>query len=71
MLFRSLLDHITPMMLNAQRRILDPLTPEQQRQFMQLLELLVETNNDHSRAPSEAKRPDASLGLAVATSHAR
>jgi DNA-binding MarR family transcriptional regulator len=67
----SLLNDITPLMLRAQQRILDPLNPQQQRQFMELLEMLVETNNDHSRAPSDAKRPDASLGLAVATSHAR
>lgn len=66
----TLLDEITPMMLQAQQRILDPLSPDQQRQFMELLGLLVETNNDQSRAPTKSKRPDPALGLDAATSHA-
>lgn len=60
----TLLNQITPMMLQAQQRILAPLNPEQQHEFMTLLGLLVESNNDHSRAPSDAKRPDTSGELA-------
>lgn len=55
----SLLKQITPLMLEAQQRILAPLNPDQQRQFLTLLGLLVETNNDHSRAPSDVRRIDA------------
>jgi DNA-binding MarR family transcriptional regulator len=66
----SLLNQITPLMLQAQQRILSPLDPEQQQQFMSLLALLVETNNDHSRAPSESKRPDAGSDLAASASRA-
>ena len=45
----------TPMMLQAQRRILEPLSAEQRQQFMTLLDLLVNSNNEHSRVPSESR----------------
>lgn len=54
----TLLEQITPMMLQAQQRILAPLSASQRQQFMALLGLLVESNNDHSRAPSEPRRSD-------------
>lgn len=50
-----LLHQITPMMLQAQQRILSPLTPSQQTQFMEMLGVLVDANNDQSRAPSVAQ----------------
>lgn len=51
----ALLERITPMMLQAQRRILEPLSAEQRQQFMTLLDLLVNSNNEHSRVPSESR----------------
>jgi DNA-binding MarR family transcriptional regulator len=52
----ALLQRITPMMLQAQQRILDPLSAEQRQQFMDMLGLLVDSNNDHSRTPSDPRR---------------
>jgi DNA-binding MarR family transcriptional regulator len=51
----ALLERITPLMLQAQQRILDPLSAAQRQQFMAMLGLLVNSNNDHSRAPSESR----------------
>ena len=48
-----LLAQTLPGMERTQERILEPLSPEQRRQFMELLQLLVAENNDPSRAPSE------------------
>ena len=45
-----------PGMQRTQERILEPLSPEQRRQFMELLQQLVTANNDLSRAPSERPR---------------
>jgi DNA-binding MarR family transcriptional regulator len=42
---------VQPAMLQAQARILAPLSAEQQAQFMGLLNMLVEGNNELSRAP--------------------
>ena len=42
---------IQPAMAKAQERILAPLTSTQQAQFMTLLNILVESNNELSRAP--------------------
>ncbi len=42
---------IQPAMAKAQARILAPLTAAQQAQFMTLLNILVESNNELSRAP--------------------
>lgn len=50
---RELLEQVTPAMLRAQQRILEPLPAAERRQFMRMLRTLVETNNALSRAPSE------------------
>ncbi|MFM7532537.1 MAG: MarR family winged helix-turn-helix transcriptional regulator [Rubrivivax sp.] len=49
----ALLEQVTPAMLRAQQRILEPLPAVQRKQFMRMLRTLVETNNALSRAPSE------------------
>jgi MarR family transcriptional regulator, lower aerobic nicotinate degradation pathway regulator len=49
----SLLDDVVPAMLEAQKRILSPLTAAERKQFMNMLTRLVEANNEWSRAPSE------------------
>jgi DNA-binding MarR family transcriptional regulator len=51
-----LLAQTLPGMQRTQERILEPLSPEQRRQFMELLQQLVTENNDLSRAPSERPR---------------
>ena len=51
-----LLAQTLPGMQRTQERILEPLSPEQRRQFMELLQQLVTANNDLSRAPSERPR---------------
>lgn len=51
----ALLAAVTPAMLKAQERILSPLTPRQQTEFMRLLDKLVTSNNDLSRAPNDVK----------------
>lgn len=51
-----LLAQTLPGMERTQERILEPLNPEQRRQFMLLLQQLVTENNDLSRAPSERPR---------------
>ena len=42
--------------LKAQEKILSPLSPAQQKTFMKLMCLLVDENNEHSRAPSHATK---------------
>lgn len=49
-----LLTEAVPAMLRAQDHILGPLSERQRGEFMKLLRLLVSTNNEHSRAPSES-----------------
>jgi DNA-binding MarR family transcriptional regulator len=51
-----LLTDAVPAMLQAQDQILAPLSERQRAEFMKLLRLLVHTNNEHSRAPSEAMK---------------
>jgi DNA-binding MarR family transcriptional regulator len=51
---QTVLAEAVPAMLQAQDHILAPLTERQRVEFMKLLRLLVHTNNEHSRAPSEA-----------------
>jgi MarR family transcriptional regulator, lower aerobic nicotinate degradation pathway regulator len=51
---QALVSHIVPHMLQAQSRILEPLSPNQQRDFLKMLHRLVQGNNDHSRAPRAA-----------------
>ncbi len=50
----ALLAQVQPAMQQAQGRILAPLKPAQQRQFMRMLRELVNANNALSRAPSDA-----------------
>ncbi len=52
----QLLGEAVPAMLGAQDLILGPLSERQRAEFMKLLRLLVDTNNEHSRAPSEAMK---------------
>ena len=50
---QALLRSVLPAMLRAQQRILEPLPPAQRKEFMRMLQVLVESNNSESRAPSE------------------
>ena len=50
---QALLQGVVPAMQRAQARILSPLAPVEQAQFMQLLTRIVAANNGASRAPSE------------------
>jgi DNA-binding MarR family transcriptional regulator len=50
----ALLHDVTPAMLRAQQRILEPLPAHEQGVFMDMLRRLVTANNALSRAPSEA-----------------
>lgn len=47
----ALLDQVVPLMQAVQARILEPLNPEQQVLFMEMLNTLVTVNNEFSRAP--------------------
>ena len=49
----QVLAQVLPHALQAQHRILSPLSAAEQAQFMRLLGRLVEANNSASRAPSE------------------
>lgn len=49
----ALLRELQPDMQRAQKRILEPLAPRQRTEFLRMLRTLVETNNEHSRAPSD------------------
>ncbi|GAA6142097.1 MarR family transcriptional regulator [Hydrogenophaga sp. 5NK40-0174] len=49
-----LLASVVPAMQKAQHQILAPLTPRQQKDFVHLLNKLVTSNNDMSRAPTGA-----------------
>lgn len=48
----ALLDQAYPAMLRAQARILEPLPEPERQEFMRMLRVLVEANNELSRAPS-------------------
>lgn len=48
---RKLLKDIIPMLDSAQKRILEPLTQEEQTVLLTLLSKLVQVNNSYSRAP--------------------
>lgn len=61
----ALLERITPKMLQAQARILDPLDTAQRQQFMALLEVLVSAYADHTRTHSES-RPSSTATAAKA-----
>ena len=51
----SKLKDAMPIMLKAQERILSPLEDSERQIFMNLLSQLVNSNNEFSRAPSNAK----------------
>ena len=50
---RALLDVLLPDMQRAQQRMLAPLPKAERAEFMRMLQVLVTSNNDLSRAPSD------------------
>lgn len=48
----AVLREVVPCMHRAQERILAPLAPGEQREFLRMLRTLVDANNELSRAPS-------------------
>jgi DNA-binding MarR family transcriptional regulator len=50
---KDTLDALVPAMRRAQSKILAPLQPAEQREFMRLLKALVSGNNELSRAPAQ------------------
>jgi DNA-binding MarR family transcriptional regulator len=50
---QRLLDAMEPGILQAQERMLAPLSKKERAEFMRMLRLVVATNNELSRAPSE------------------
>ena len=50
---RTLLEAVIPSMLRAQERMLEPLPKRERAEFMRMLRVLVEANNELSRAPSD------------------
>jgi len=55
----KLLKQIEPLLDRSDKRIVAPLSPDEQRQFMSLLTRLVQINNAYSRAPmDQALRED-------------
>lgn len=52
---RRLLRGVVPDMQRAQERILAPLAKGERKEFMRMLRVLVEANNDLSRAPSTSQ----------------
>lgn len=53
-----MLDAVQPGMLRAQARMLEPLPEAQRALFMQMLRVLVDGNNELSRAPSTPLEAD-------------
>jgi len=49
---QSLFEQITPAVLRAQDRILEPLNPSDHAVFLKMLDILVRGNNELSRAPT-------------------
>jgi MarR family transcriptional regulator, lower aerobic nicotinate degradation pathway regulator len=49
----ALLAAVIPAMMAAQKRILAPLPAAQRKEFLRMLNVLVEANNELSRAPSQ------------------
>jgi len=50
---QSVMAKMQPMVNRAQERILAPLSKTDRKEFMRMIKVLVSTNNDLSRAPSE------------------
>lgn len=48
----ALVKAVTPAMLRAQERILAPLPAKERKEFLRMLRVLVDANNELSRAPS-------------------
>lgn len=55
----QLLAIIEPLDLAVQRLILEPLTRAERTQFLRMMRKLVESNNEHSRAPLRVQAPAA------------
>jgi len=55
-------DEIRPVVDKVNRRILAPLDPHEQKQFIHCLEKICELNNDRSRAPLFALDPKSDTG---------
>lgn len=55
---RKLLQAVTPSVLRAQDLILEPLPEHERGEFMRLIEILVNGNNELSRAPRKMPRGD-------------
>ncbi|HEX6361809.1 MAG TPA: MarR family transcriptional regulator [Albitalea sp.] len=51
---RALLEAVSPHILKAQERMLDPLGAAERKEFMRMLRAIVTANNELSRAPSDA-----------------
>lgn len=50
----AMVQSIEPQMLRAQERILSPLPKHERAEFMRMIKVLVQANNELSRAPSQA-----------------
>jgi MarR family transcriptional regulator, lower aerobic nicotinate degradation pathway regulator len=61
---RKALTSAEPRVRRCQRRILAPLTQQDQENFMRMLEQLVEVNNGYSRAPMRTPRSAAARPIA-------
>ena len=46
-----MIGEMQPAMEAAQDKLMEPLTPQEQAHFMQLLSRLIDANNESSRAP--------------------
>jgi MarR family transcriptional regulator, lower aerobic nicotinate degradation pathway regulator len=53
---KALVDEVTSDVMRAQQRILSPLGPREQAEFVRLLTKMADTNNMLSRAPQRPKR---------------
>lgn len=51
----SVLADMVPAVLQAQQRMLEPLAAQDRGEFMRMLKILVNANNDLSRAPSDSE----------------
>ncbi len=49
----AMLEAAQPSVLSTQARLLKPLSAAEKKEFIRMLQLLVEKNNMHSRAPTE------------------
>lgn len=68
---RSLLLAAEPAVLRAQQRMLEPLSPTQQAQFMDLMSLLTSANEEYARAPCAVSERSGQRQRAAPTPAAR